>query len=86
MIKEDFFDLLDSVPRFKPVGIRLENPRHYHDPYWRLWIAGTGSADPTLVMGNDIWPILTKFKSREKAEKALVKFQRWFKEWQNEKA
>jgi len=86
MTKDEFFDLLDSVDKFKPAAVRLEGPTHYHDPYCRLWVVGKDSADPTLVMAKDAWPILTKFKSRDMADKGLVKFQRWFKEWENEKA
>lgn len=89
MNKEDFFDLLDgAVQQFKkrnfsPAGLRLEYHSSDHfDIHYKVWIVGPGSIDPTLVMASDVWPVKGKFKSKERADKAFAKYNRWFAEWE----
>lgn len=88
MNKEDFFDLLDRAKErfaernFAPKGLRLEYYNDYYDPHYKAWIVGPGSFDPSLVMATDIYSIKGKFKSRERADKALAKYNRWFAEWE----
>lgn len=92
MTKEDFFQLVDGAKeqfarkKYDPKGVRLE---HYNDPFephWKIWIVGPGSIDPHLVMATDAWPIKGKYTSEKRAEAAFLKYNRWFKEWQDEKA
>lgn len=88
MNKEDFFDLLDGAVRqfekgnFTPKGLRREYYNDYYDLHYKIWIVGPGSIDPHLVMATDIWPVKGKFKSKDRADKALAKYQRWFDEWE----
>lgn len=88
MNKEDFFDLLDRAKdlfakkNYAPAGLRLEYYNDYYDLHYKIWVVGPGSIDPSLVMATDIYPIKGKIKSKERAEKALAKYKRWFDEWE----
>lgn len=91
MTKDDFFDLCDRAAKdfskrnWKPVGVRLDYDRCPFYPKWKVWIVGPGSLDEALVLAMDIWYV-SKYNSEEKATKELIKFRRWFAEWENETA
>lgn len=88
MNKAEFFKLLDgakeqfSRKNYVPKGIRIDYKNDPFNPYWSMWIVGPGSIDPNLVLASDIWPIKGKYKSAKRVHVDLVKYNRWFEEWE----
>lgn len=91
MNKEDFFDRLEEAKEhfekrgYSPKGLRVDKNSCPFNPRWGIWITGPGSLNPTLVSASDIM-FVSKYNSSAKANTELAKYQRWFKEWENDSA